>query len=117
MEFLGERVDLDGQFGAKAEFDAGSSGSAKTIDWNDGNVQKVDAMTANCTFTLINPIAGKRYLLKLVQDATGNRTYTWPAPVKWSNGVAPTGSGASKTDLIAFYYDGTNYFGASSLNY
>jgi hypothetical protein len=99
-----------------AEFSAGSSSTAITVNFTNGSVQKV-TMTGNCTFTLSNPVVGSMYILKLVQDATGSRTYTWPAAVKWSGGTAPTGSGANKTDLISLYWDGTNYFGSATLNF
>ena len=71
------------------EFNNGNSGTTKTINLANGSAQKV-TMTGNCTFTLSNPQTGGSYVLKLVQDGTGNRTATWPAAVLWSNGVAPT---------------------------
>ena len=98
------------------ENNAGSSGATLTLDLSTCSAQKV-TVTANVTFTLSNPVTGGAYVLKLVQDATGSRTYTWPGTVKWSGGTAPTGSGANKVDLINLYWDGTNYFGTSSLNY
>lgn len=98
------------------EYAAGNTSTALTIDWTNGNSQSCTA-TGNVTFTLSNPVKGEVYLLKITQDGTGARTYTWPAAVKWSGGTAPTGSGAAKVDLINFYYDGTSYYGASSLNY
>lgn len=98
------------------ENNAGNSSTAITLDLSTCSAQKV-TMTGNATFTLSNPVTGGVYVLKLVQDATGSRTYTWPGTVKWSGGTGPTGSGASKTDLINLYWDGTNYYGSSSLNY
>ena len=57
-------------------------------------------------------------LLKLTQDSTGGRTVTWPDSVKWPNGTAPTlSTGAGAIDIISFYYDGTNYYGISSLDF
>lgn len=95
---------------------AGNSSTAITIDWNSGNVQSV-TMTGNCTFTLSNPISGGRYVLLLTQDATGARTLTWPASVKWSGGSAPVGSAATKVDVISLIWDGTNYFGSFATNF
>jgi hypothetical protein len=116
MKHVGSNTRIDGQYGQDAEFDAGNSGTSKTIDFNNGNVQKV-SMTGNCTFTFSNGIACTRYMLKLVQGSGGN-TYTWPGTVKWPGGVsAPTGSGASKTDLVMFYFDGTSYLGSYLLGY
>lgn len=94
-----------------------ASGAATTIDFASGDVVTL-TLNASTTLTLNNPISGLYYLLKCVQDATGSRTITWPASVKWSGGTAPTlTTTASKTDLITFWWDGTNYFGTSSLNY
>jgi len=94
---------------AAAEHDNGASGAAtKTIDWNEGNCQRVQ-MTGNCIFVFSNGIAGARYLLRLVGDATALRTPTWPATVYWANDTAPTLSGTTKTDLIAIYFTGTSY--------
>ena len=98
------------------EYNAGNSSTAITNNWDNGVTQKV-TMTGNCTFTFSNPITGAMYSLRLLQDDTGARTYTWPAAVKWPGGTTPTGSGANKTDMIFFYYDGTSYYGSYNLNY
>ena len=99
------------------EYDAGNSGAAKTLDFpTNGAIQKV-TMTANCTFTFTAPVVGTVLFLKLVQSGAGAFTYTWPASVKWAGGLAPTGSATGKTDIMNFYYDGTNYFGSYSTNY
>ena len=98
------------------KYAAGNTSTALTINWDNGNVQACTA-TGNVTFTFSNPKSGGRYMLIITQDATGSRTYTWPAAVKWSGGTTPTGSAASKIDVITFAYDGTNYYGGYSLNY
>lgn len=97
-------------------FAAGNTGTALTLDWANGDIQTCTA-TGNVTFTLNNPVTGSVYIIKITQDATGSRTYTWPAAVKWPGGTAPTGSGANKTDIINLYWDGTNYWGTSAMNY
>ncbi len=89
---------------------------ATTVDWNNSNVQ-LGTMNGNVTFTFNNPVSGARYILVLLQDATGGRTVTWPAAVKWSGGTAPTLSGANKYDVIGFVYAFGNYYGSASLNY
>src|SRR3569833_349176 len=81
-----------------------------------GNVQSL-TLTANSTFTISNPpAAGVSFGLTLMiaQDATGGRTITWPAAVKWPNGVAPTlTTPASKTDFISLMTidGGANWIG------
>lgn len=75
------------------------------------------SVTGNVTFTFPSVAAAKSFTLKLTQDATGSRTYTWPGTVKWPGGSAPVGSGANKTDLISFVSDGTSWFGSAATNY
>lgn len=99
------------------ETDNGNSSTADTIDWTLSNKQK-STLTGNCTFTFTAPPGPCNLLLKLVQDATGSRTVTWPAAVKWSGGTAPTlTTTASRADIITFYYDGSSYYGTSVLNF
>jgi len=100
-----------------AEFDNGDSGAADTISWKVGNKQK-STLTANCTYTFTAPSGPCNLILKLIQDATGSRTVTWPATVKWPCSVAPTlSTGNGDIDIVAFYFDGTNYYGNISLNF
>ena len=93
----------------------GSSGTTKTVDFSAANVQSV-TLTGNCTFTFTNPASGSGYVLILLQDGTGSRTVTWPATVKWPAGTAPTlTTTANKADVISLLWDGTYYYGNSSL--
>lgn len=100
------------------EVDNGNSGEADTIDWTAGNKQK-STLTANCTFTFNPEPAGPCSLtLKLVQDATGSRLVTWPGDVYWPGGTAPTlSTGVGDVDIITFYYDGTDFYGQSALDF
>lgn len=104
--------DLDVSSQARLiEYDAGNFTGAKTVDFENGNNQKF-ILTGNSTLTFSNPVTGCWYQLRVVQDGTGSRTITWPATVKWLNAVTPTlTTTASRTDMFAFYYNGTNYLG------
>lgn len=85
--------------------------TAYTISLTSGTVQNL-TLTGNCVFTFPTATAGKSFLLVLKQDATGSRTVTWPAAVKWPASTAPTITAtASKADLYAFTADGTNWYG------
>lgn len=100
-----------------SEYDNGNSGTADTINWGNSQKQK-STLTGNCTYTFTAPDGPGNFMLKVIQDGTGSRTVTWPATVKWPAGTAPTlSTAASAVDLIAFYYDGTNYYGQAGLNY
>lgn len=75
--------------------DNGNSGSAITIDTDNGNYQKV-TLTADCTITLRSStgIGTEDYtvplVLLLVQDATGGHVVTWAGygdgDVMWGSG-------------------------------
>ncbi len=94
-----------------------ASTAATTIDFASGDIIPL-TLTASTTLTLSNPITGLFYFIKAVQDATGSRVITGPATLKWSGGIAPTlTTTAAKIDLIVLWWDGTNYFGTSTLNY
>lgn len=98
-------------------YNIGNSGASKTIDWNNGNKQGI-RLTDNCTLTFTAPAGPTNLMLEVQQDNTGSRTVTWPGAVEWPAGTAPTlTTTAYRTDLISFYYNGTYYFGNSSLNY
>lgn len=95
--------------------DNGNSSTADTIDWGASNKQK-STLTDNCTFTFTAPSNPCTVQLILIQDGTGSRTVTWPASVKWPGGTAPTlSTAASSVDVVSLFYDGTNYYGTSSL--
>jgi hypothetical protein len=97
-----------------AEYDTGTGGSA-TITWDNGNKQK-RTLTSNATLTFTAPSGPCNLILKIVNSGA-SRAITFPASVKWPDSTQPTESGAGKTDVYSFYYDGTNYYGAASLNY
>ena len=109
-------LTANGQIGSTIN-DVGASGTTKTIDFDTGNVQFID-LTGNVTFTLSNPVSGFAYNLVLKQDATGSRTATWPAAVKWPGGTAPTlSTAANAIDVITLIYNGldSEYYAAPNL--
>lgn len=64
-------------------------------------------LTGDCTITAIsNAQPGAVYVLRVIQDATGNRTITWPANVRWMNDATPPAEGANQHGLISLYYTG-----------
>ncbi len=88
-------------------------GTTQTVNFNLGNVQKLDTGSASgdVTLTFSNPSTGGTYTLFIIQGVT-SRLITFPATVKWPQGQAPILSTANGSiDKITFYYDGTNYYG------
>ena len=91
-----------------------NTASAYTIDLSNGSLQ-ILTLTGNCTFTFPTATSGKSFMLLLKQDATGSRTVTWPAAVKWPASTAPTiTSTASKADKYIFTADGTYWYGTTA---
>jgi hypothetical protein len=100
------------QAGSQAEHNNGNSGATLTINWNNGNFQRV-VLNANCTFTLSNPIVAT-YVIRIVN--AGSFTITWPGSVKFPGGTVfqPT---ASRDTIFTLYWNGSYYnagvFGAN----
>jgi hypothetical protein len=94
----------------------GTVGSTSTLALTTGTVltATLTASTA-CTFTLPAQGAGKSFIFKLTQAATGMTTATFVAPtgaIKWPGGTAPTITAtASAIDILSFVSDGTNWYG------
>ncbi len=109
-DLLGSSSDaltvLDGQGGSTgiedSLYDAGNSGTAKTIDWLNGKAQKL-LLTGNCTLTFSNPRDGGRYVLVLKQDGSGGHTVTYPASVKWDNDNVPWMSSLAAAGVLTTY--------------
>lgn len=101
-----------------SEYDNGNSSTGPVaIDWKAHGVSQRIKATGNFTLTLANPQTGGAYVIKLVNDGTA-RTITYPGTVLWPGGTVPTLTGTNnKVDLLNFYWDGTSYYGSSSLNY
>jgi hypothetical protein len=91
-----------------------NTSTAYTIDITAGTLQ-ILTLTGNCTYTFPTATAGKSFTLFQKQDATGSRTVTWPASVKWPGGTAPTITAtASKGDKFVFTGDGTYWWGSNA---
>jgi hypothetical protein len=105
--------------GFTSEYDNGNSGSSYTINFNNGQKQRITLTAAPCTLSFTAPTVGVgNFLIKIVQDGGGSKTITWPATVKWPNGTAPTlSTAAGAIDIVSLYYDGTNYYSVASLNF
>jgi hypothetical protein len=92
------------------QYDNGVSGAGtKAIDWNNGQVQKLQG-NGNATLTFTAPSGAMGLQLLYVQDSTGSRTVTLPTII-WLDGVvwAPNPAHDAPT-LLPLYYDGTNYY-------
>jgi len=97
-------------FGVQSPTDP--AGTTLTIDFALGNIAKVNLASAsgNITLTLNNPLVGQLCMLEVTQGVTA-RTIIFPSGTKQALivGNTWTSTGASKTDVINLYYNGTNY--------
>ncbi len=102
---------------------AATAVASTTIDCSVGNIFTVTMSASITTLAFSNvPASGRAYSLTLIlaQDATGGRSITWPAAVKWPSGTAPTLSAANKVDIVTLVTTngGTTWYGlVSGQNY
>ncbi len=98
-----------------AEYDNGNSGTTPTVDWGNGNFQKI-TLTGNATFTLTAPDGPGWFTLRVIQDATAGRTVTWPGSVVFpTNGTESLSSDTNgQVRIFTFHWDGTTYRGGQS---
>ncbi len=90
------------------------SGSGGTIDWSSAQKRKF-TMTGAGTLTFTAP-AGPCNLMLLLVNA-GTNAPTWPATVLWPGGGTEPSWTTTGTDVVAFFYDGTNYYAVGSLDF
>ena len=107
-----EHLRVDGS----AYFDEEVSVPALSIDWPNGNKQRI-SLNGTQTVIFSNPPPGAVNLLLKVSGGATTLDITWPSSVKWPGGEAPdlTESGI---DIISFYYDGIDtYYGQALLDF
>jgi len=95
-------------------YDNGITGGTKTINWNNGNIQKL-TLTANTILTFTDVTSRSyRVQLHLIQDGTGGFTITLPANVKDFNGTATpitlAAGTANQEAIVTLFFDGIKYF-------
>ncbi|HET8708976.1 MAG TPA: hypothetical protein VFL85_01710 [Candidatus Saccharimonadales bacterium] len=110
------KVALASSGGAENLSALGSKTGATTLNLANGNVFSV-TLTGNVTFTFSGAVASTAcsFGLYAKQDATGSRTVTWPASVKWAGGTAPTlSTAANALDILVFETidGGTTWYGS-----
>jgi len=94
-------------------------GTTITWDQTKGATSAV-TLTGNATLSITNAVAGMYGLVRVTQDATGSRTLALPANSKVINGGAAAvtlTTTASATDILSYFYDGTNYYWTVGYNY
>ena len=79
-----------------------TDGATVTLDQSGGANHAV-TLGGNRTLALTNPTVGQSVMLRAIQDATGSRTLTYPASIKWPGGTVPTlTTSATQSDWLGF---------------
>lgn len=86
----------------------GTVSGAVTIDWNDGNVQRIviNGNSATISFVApVNPVAQTTVLMLVVEALTEDGVH-WGTPVYWPQGVElHPGCVEDSVTLMHFFYD------------
>lgn len=106
-----EQLEVNNTLVHTSQYNNGNSGSTPSLDWGNGNYQKLTLDTTSVTLSFTDPGGIGSFGLELLQDATGSRTVgTWDADILWPGGTAPTlSSSANAVDAINCLYNGNNY--------
>lgn len=85
--------------------------SSSTIDWSLGNKQSI-VLTGNVTLTFTDPTGPCNLILKIVQDAIGGWSPTFPSNVKFDNTTVLDFSSdpGNSARIVSLYFDGTDYY-------
>lgn len=101
------KVREDARYGTiKSDTD----GTTITFDMAVSNLHSV-TLAGNRTLAFSNVSVGQVFMLRLKQDATGNRTVTWPSGISWAGGSAPTlTTTANKADMLGLICTGAGTY-------
>jgi hypothetical protein len=89
-----------------------------TIDWNSGNMVRIDNTGDPISITPSNPVAGGNYAIIIKATGTAANWTTWPVSFKWRNNTAPTlPTTLNESSVIVLIYDGSNYLASYTLDH
>jgi len=82
-----------------------------TLDLSLSNSHFITMPAGNITIALSSDTSNQPFIVRILQDATGSRTVTWFATIKWAGGTAPTlTTTASKADTFGFIRTTANQY-------
>ena len=103
-----QAASVDAKLLYKTEYDAGNSGAAKTLDFVANGPNQKLTLTASCALTIATPPSGASGVLRVVQNATGGWTLTFPANWNTQANVPITVvTTAGKVTIYTWYSDGS----------
>jgi hypothetical protein len=100
-------------------YNIGTVTSTVTLDLANGTFQNLTLTSATAlTVTMPTATAGKSFILMVRQPASGTATTVTFTGVKWPASTAPTITATlSRADILAFFSDGTNWYGSFVQNF
>ena len=113
-------------FSRTASFIIKSGTDAVSINWNSGNKYHLLLENSSTVTFATNPTNPCNLLLKVAQGNGGSKVITWAVTsgtIYWpGGGILDTDKPTltttdDKTDILSFYFDGTNYFGVATLDF
>lgn len=110
---VADDLQVGGTAGYDGVYDNGDVIGNITINWNNGNVQKI-TLTGNVTaVAFTNPPNAGNYRLWIYQSGAGTFTVAgWDADAKWGGTAPVVSTTAGNFDLGVFEYDGASTYAA-----
>lgn len=112
--FVGGNTTLNGTTVDKSNALSQTLTDGATINW-DVALGRVATVTLGGNRTVAAATNQKvgTYIMRVVQDGSGNRTLTWNGNYKWTAQTAPVlSTAAGAVDIITFFSDGTKMYGS-----
>ena len=83
-----------------------ASTSSATVDFTNSDTVRLTLNASVTSLTITGAADGQKCLLEIIQDATGSRTITWPANVRFGTDITSIvlTATAGKTDRVGFIY-------------
>jgi len=97
-------------------YDNGNSGASITINWANGDRQKV-TISAGTTISFSGAVAGQVLTLLIVENSTGNFAVTLPTIKYPGGGTFALTTTPNAINTVTLLYDGTNYLGNGGAAY
>lgn len=111
-------ISIDETLFYSSEYNLGTSSVITALDMNKRNKMRYTLDNSPTVTFSDDPLGPTSLLIRIIHSGEDQHTITWPANMKWPSGISPTLSqGDGKIDIIALYFDGTNYYGNYSLNF
>lgn len=88
-----------------------SAAATATLDCSLGNEHRITMPAGNITIAVSNDTNAQKFIVSILQDATGSRTVTWFSTIRWAGGTTPTlTTTASKRDTFGFIRTGSGTY-------